>query len=127
MLGHRHPLREFLHADDLGEACVFALENWSALDIHAPRDDAGETLAFLNVGTGIDLSIRELAEQVAAAVGFNGSIEWDPNRPDGTSKKQLDTSRLTAMGWRAQIQLSEGLPMAYSDFSNELARGTLRT
>ena len=125
--GTGNPLREFLHADDLGEACVFALENWSALDIHAPRDDAGETLAFLNVGTGIDLSIRELAEQVAAAVGFNGSIEWDPNRPDGTSKKQLDTSRLTAMGWRAQIQLSEGLPMAYSDFSNELARGTLRT
>ena len=60
------PLREFLHADDLGEACVFALENWSALSEEAPRDDEGKPLAFLNVGTGIDLSIRELAEQVAS-------------------------------------------------------------
>ena len=120
------PLREFLHADDLGEACVFALQHWSALDENAPRDDAGETLAFLNVGTGIDQSIRELAHEVASAVGFQGSIEWDPSKPDGTMKKQLDVSRLTAMGWQARIQLSEGLPMAYSDFSNELAQGTLR-
>ena len=121
------PLREFLHADDLGEACVFALENWSALNEHAPRDDEGQPLAFLNVGTGIDLSIRELAEQVAAAVGFNGSIDWDQSKPDGTPKKQLDVSRLAAMGWRARINLSEGLPMAYKDFSNHLAAGTLRS
>ena len=120
------PLREFLHADDLGEACVFALKHWSALDENAPRDDAGETLAFLNVGTGIDQSIRELAHEVAAAVGFQGSIEWDTSKPDGTLKKQLDVSRLTAMGWQARIQLSEGLPMAYNDFSNELSQGTLR-
>ena len=92
------PLREFLHADDLGEACVFALENWSALSDDAPRDDEGKPLAFLNVGTGIDLSIRELAEQVAAAVGFNGSIHWDHSKPDGTPKKQLDVSRLTNHG-----------------------------
>ena len=120
------PLREFLHADDLGEACVFALEHWSTLDIHAPKDDAGKTLSFLNVGTGIDLSIKELAQKVAEAVSFKGSIEWDPSKPDGTLKKQLDVSRLTTMGWRAQIQLSEGLPMAYSDFSNALSAGTLR-
>ena len=74
------PLREFLHADDLGEACVFALEHWSALDDDAPRDDQGNPLAFLNVGTGIDLSIRELAEQVAAAVEFEGSIHWDNSK-----------------------------------------------
>ena len=61
-------------------------------------------LAFLNVGTGIDLSIRELAEQVAAVVGFNGSIQWDHSKPDGTPKKQLDVSRLTAMGWRASTK-----------------------
>ena len=88
------PLREFLHADDLGEACVFALEQWSALDSHAPRDDGGDPLAFLNVGTGIDISVRELAEQVAAAVDFNGSVHWDHNKPDGTPKKQLDISHL---------------------------------
>ena len=94
------PLREFLHADDLGEACVFALENWSALSEDAPEMMRTNHWVFLNVGTGIDLSIRELAEQVAAAVGFNGSIHWDHSKPDGTPKKQLDVSRqiLIAMG-----------------------------
>ena len=118
------PLREFLHADDLGEACVFALEHWSALSDKAPRDDNGKELAFLNVGTGIDLSIRDLAEQVAAAVGFNGSINWDHNKPDGTPKKQLDVSRLTAMGWRAKIGLTEGLVSTVNDFEqSENPRG----
>ena len=118
------PLREFLHADDLGEACVFALENWSTLNDHAPRDDEGEPLAFLNVGTGTDLSIRELAEQVAAAVGFKGSIAWDHSKPDGTPKKQLDVSRLAAMGWRARIALSEGLLDTVDDFKqSEQPRG----
>ena len=101
------PLREFLHADDLGEACVYALEHWSALNEDAPQDDEGNPLAFLNVGTGIDLSISELAQHVASAVGFKGSIHWDHSKPDGTPKKQLDVSRLTAMGWQAQIALSE--------------------
>ena len=110
------PLREFLHADDLGEACVFALENWSALSENAPQDDGGKPLSFLNVGTGIDLSIRELAEQVAAAVGFKGSIHWDHSKPDGTPKKQLDVSRLGAMGWRARIELTEGLVSTVSNF-----------
>ena len=124
--GTGKPLREFLHADDLGEACVFALENWSALDKNAPKDDKGEPLAFLNVGTGDDLSIRHLAEIVAAVVGFNGLIEWDPTKPDGTPKKQLNISRIAAMGWRAKITLNEGLPMAYRDFTSKLAAGTLR-
>ena len=120
------PLREFLHADDLGEACVFALQHWSSLDAHAPRDDAGEPLAFLNVGTGVDLSIRALAEKVAKTVGFNGTIKWDPSKPDGTPKKQLDVSRLASLGWRARIPLSEGLPMAYRNFTEQIANGTLR-
>ena len=120
------PLREFLHADDLGEACVFALEHWSALSEDAPKDDGDNPLGFLNVGTGIDLSINELAQQVASAVGFKGAIKWDTSKPDGTPKKQLDVSRLAAMGWQARIKLSDGLPMAYRDFSNQLACGTLR-
>ena len=114
--GTGKPLREFLHADDLGEACVFALEHWSSLSKDAPKDDLGNPLAFLNVGTGIDVSIRELAEQVAAAVGFNGSIEWDNTKPDGTPKKQLNVSRLTSMGWQAQIELSQGLKDTLADF-----------
>lgn len=120
------PLREFLHADDLGEACVFALEHWSTLSDDAPRNDAGDPLAFLNVGTGIDLSIKKLAEQVAASVGFGGAIHWDHSKPDGTPKKQLDVSRLAAMGWRAQIDLADGLPLAYMDFRRCLNNSMLR-
>lgn len=103
------PLREFLHVDDLGEACVFALERWQP----GPQE-----LQFLNVGTGVDLTIRELAEAVAAATGFSGSLEWDSSRPDGTPKKQLDVSRLAALGWRARIPLAEGLAGTVADFAS---------
>ncbi|WP_370594622.1 hypothetical protein [Synechococcus sp. CBW1006] len=80
----KSPLREFLHVDDLGEACVFAQEHWQP---------GPEELQFLNVGTGVDLSIRELAEAVAQATGFTGAIHWDTSKPDGTPKKQLNVSR----------------------------------
>ena len=124
--GTGEPLREFLHVDDLGGACVFALEHWSALNDQHPRDDEGQALAFLNVGTGIDLSIKELAQQVADVVGFNGSIEWDHSKPDGTPKKQLDVSRLTEMGWSAEIQLKDGLERAYKSYLSEISTGTIR-
>ena len=113
--GTGSPLREFLHAADLGQPCVFVLENWSALAESAPRDDAGQPLAFLNVGTGIDLSIHELATRIAATVGFNGTVEWDTTKPDGTPKKQLEVSRLRAMGWTAAISLPDGLARDYAD------------
>ena len=124
--GSGSPLREFLHADDLGAACVFALEHWSALADDAPKNDAGQPLAFLNVGTGVDLTIRSLAEQIAAVVGFVGDLLWDTTKPDGTPKKQLDVSRLQAMGWSASIPLSEGLLRAYADFKTALATEQLR-
>ena len=89
-----------------------------------PLDEGGEPLAFLNVGTGIDLSISKLSEMVAAAVDFNGLIRWDHSKPDGTPKKQLDVSRLTAIGWRARIALNEGITSAYDDFLHQLAAGT---
>jgi GDP-L-fucose synthase len=94
------PLREFLHVDDLGEACVFALEQWQP---------TADQLQHLNVGTGVDLTIRQLAEAVAKATGFRGTIAWDASKPDGTPKKQLDVSRLAKLGWRARIPLWEGL------------------
>ena len=124
--GSGTPLREFLHADDLGAACVFALEHWSALADDAPKNEAGQPLAFLNVGTGVDLTIRALAEQIAAVVGFSGDLHWDTSKPDGTPKKQLDVSRLRAMGWSASIPLADGLQRAYADFQTALAREQLR-
>ena len=119
-------MREFLHADDLGEASVFALERWSILDKNAPCDDDGNPLAFLNVGTGIDLKISELADKVASAVKYEGSIQWDHSKPDGTPKKQLNVSRLRQLGWEARITLEEGLPEAVKDFEERLASGKLR-
>ena len=118
--GTGSPLREFLHVDDLGEACVFSLERWSALTSDAPRDDQGKPLAFLNVGTGVDLTIKDLAEAVAEAVGFEGTIVWDTTKPDGTPKKQLDVSRMQALGWSARIPLAEGLASTVALFQEQL-------
>jgi GDP-L-fucose synthase len=120
------PLREFLHVDDLGEACVFALEHWDPAAADAPRDDSGQPLPFLNVGTGVDLSIRELAEAVAEATGYRGDILWDSSKPDGTPKKQLDVSRLAALGWRARIPLAEGLRSTVTLFREQLALEQVR-
>jgi GDP-L-fucose synthase len=112
--GSGHALREFLHVDDLGEACVFVLEYWQ------PQLD---DLPFLNVGTGVDLTICELAEQVAEACGYRGEILWDTSKPDGTPKKQLDVSRLSALGWKAQISLANGLMSTLADFAaNRISR-----
>jgi len=115
--GTGSPLREFLHVDDLGEACVFALEQWQP----GPDD-----FQFFNVGTGVDLTIRELAEAVAAATGFQGEIVWDTSKPDGTPKKQLDVSRLAAFGWRARIPLAEGLRSTVALFRQQLQDNVVR-
>jgi GDP-L-fucose synthase len=124
--GTGSPLREFLHVDDLGEACVFALERWDPGAADAPLDDAGTPLSFLNVGTGVDLSIRELAEAVARATGFQGEILWDSSQPDGTPKKQLDVSRLSRLGWQAKIALSDGLRSTVDGFRDHLQRQCIR-
>ncbi|TDN67461.1 GDP-L-fucose synthase [Paraburkholderia sp. BL10I2N1] len=97
------PRREFLHVDDLAAATVFVLENEVADGL-------------LNVGVGEDLSIREVAERVAVAIGFDGQIVFDTTKPDGTPRKLLDVSRLARMGWRASIGLREGLEATYRDF-----------
>ena len=110
-------MREFLHGDDLGEACLFALEHWQ------PGPDKQQ---FLNVGTGVDLTIRELAEAVAAATGFQGEILWDTCKPDGTPKKQIDVSRLANLGWRARIPLREGLESTVALFRDQLRQQLVR-
>jgi GDP-L-fucose synthase len=124
--GTGSPLREFLHVDDLGEACVFALEHWDPAHRGAPCDLAGQPLSHLNVGTGLDLTIRQLAEAVAEATGFEGEILWDSSKPDGTPKKQLDVSRMAALGWTAQIPLLDGLRSTVTCFREQLHQQTVR-
>jgi GDP-L-fucose synthase len=92
--------REFLHSDDLGRACVFLLENY---------DDE----VAINVGVGQDVSIKELAELIQGVVGFEGEIEWDSSKPDGTPRKLLDVSRISSLGWKAQISLEDGIASTY--------------
>jgi GDP-L-fucose synthase len=98
--GSGTPKREFLHADDLGRACVYLLENYN--------DDVA-----INVGVGEDVSIKELAELIKETVGFSGSIDWDSSKPDGTPRKLLDVSRITKLGWKAQISLKDGIASTY--------------
>jgi GDP-L-fucose synthase len=104
------PLREFLYADDLGDACVFLMENYSEEQ-------------FINVGSNTEISIRELSERVRRIVGFPGEIIWDPSKPDGTPRKLMDSSRLFAMGWRPGVNLETGIRLACEDFLARQPRG----
>ncbi len=101
--------RELMHVDDLAEAAIFCLENWFPSDISAPKDISGYPLNFLNVGTGKDISIKELANKIAEIVKFDGEIFWDEKMPDGTPRKVLDISRLKKLGWESKIDLNSGL------------------
>lgn len=104
------PYREFLHVDDLADACVFLMNNYDGSEI-------------VNIGTGKDITIRGLAELVKKVVGFRGEIAWDSTKPDGTPKKQLDVSRLTALGWSPKIDLEEGIRTTYEWYLQNAARG----
>jgi GDP-L-fucose synthase len=97
------PLREFLYADDLADACVYLMEQ-------------GYSGPLVNIGTGTDISIRELAETVVKVVGFEGRLTFDTSKPDGTPRKLMDVSRLHGLGWQAKTGLTEGIALAYKDF-----------
>ena len=104
------PRREFLHVDDLADACVFLLRNYSGAE-------------HVNVGCGSDLTIGELARLICGVVGFEGRLEFLTDKPDGTPRKLLDTSRLSALGWQPRIGLAEGLAATYREFLDEHADG----
>ena len=108
--GSGTPRREFLHVDDMAAACVHVME----LDEAVLRDHTRPMLSHINVGTGEDCTIRELAETVARVTGFTGRLVFDTDKPDGAPRKLLDVSRLAALGWRPQIGLEEGLRDAYA-------------
>ncbi|MBL7750474.1 MAG: GDP-L-fucose synthase, partial [Chitinophagaceae bacterium] len=100
--GTGSPKREFLHADDMAAACVYLMKNYN---------EEG----FLNIGTGEDLSIKELAEMIKEITGYTGEIKWDTTRPDGTPRKLMDVSRLHSLGWKASIELREGIAAVYKE------------
>jgi GDP-L-fucose synthase len=97
------PRREFMHVDDLARACVFLMKNYSQEQ-------------FINIGTGVDVTIREAVELVRQTIGYQGDVIWDSTKPDGAPCKLLDISRLTALGWKPQIDLPTGLKLAYESF-----------
>ncbi len=101
--GTGSPMREFLYADDLAEACMYLMENYNEAEL-------------VNVGTGVDVTIKELAETVREIVGFEGDLVWDTSKPDGTPRKLMDVSKLHAAGWKHTIELKEGIKLAYEDF-----------
>ncbi|MCA9035289.1 MAG: GDP-L-fucose synthase [Planctomycetaceae bacterium] len=109
--------REFMHVDDLAEAVLFAMEHWQSPEV-------------INIGTGVDVSIRELAEAIAAEVGFKGELKWDTSKPDGMPRKCMDVSRLQSLGYESRISLSEGIRQMISEYrcikSNSIADNDLK-
>jgi GDP-L-fucose synthase len=112
--GTGSPRREFLHADDLADAVVFLMERYDYKDI-------GE---IVNIGCGEDVTIKELAETVKRIVGFEGQLNWDTGRPDGTPRKLLDISRIRELGWQPKISLDQGITSVYEDFQTNFKRYT---
>lgn len=107
--GTGSPMREFLHVDDLADAAVFLMQNYSGSDI-------------VNIGTGEDVTIKELAETIQRIVGYKGSIEWDSTKPDGTPRKLLDVSKLHGLGWKHSLTLEEGLRQTYAWYKEHAGR-----
>ena len=116
--GSGNPLREFLYVDDLGDAVVFALEKWDPKSENAPLDKHGNPLFYLNVGTGKDIRIEELAKKIAAFSGYEGQIYWDSKKPDGTFRKILNVNKIKELGWEHKTSLDEGLKKTIISYQN---------
>lgn len=101
--GTGSPMREFLHADDLADACVYLMENY---------DDP----TLVNIGTGVDITIKELAETIKTETGYEGDIVWNTDKPDGTPRKLMDVSKLHGLGWKHKIDLKEGIAKVYAEY-----------
>jgi GDP-L-fucose synthase len=115
--GSGTPKREFLYSEDMADACVYLMNLPDAQFVPLLGQDRNDGLPpLMNIGVGHDLSIRELAETVKDVVGYQGAIEFDATKPDGTPRKLMDVGRLNAMGWKAHTGMREGLARAYQDF-----------
>ena len=124
--GTGRPRREFMHVDDLAQACTFALEEWDPKAKNAPLDKDGLPLTLLNVGTSKDISIKELAELIKDLTSYKGKIIWDTSKPDGTYQKLLDVSKMNKLGWKAKIDLEQGLKITYEEYLKDLEKNNLR-
>jgi len=116
------PMREFLHVDDMAAACIHVMN----LDAATYAANTNPMLSHINVGTGRDVTIRELAETLASVVGFTGRIAFDPSKPDGTLRKLMDVERLANLGWHYQIELKDGLTSAYRWYVDNLHHEAIR-
>ncbi len=124
--GTGNPKREFLHVDDLGKACLYVLENWDPSSENSPLDENNYPLAFLNVGSGEEVTIKKLAELIANEFQFKGSIIWDTSKPDGTPRKLLDVEKIKQIGWKPSINLEFGIRETVKSYKSELFNKTLR-
>jgi GDP-L-fucose synthase len=106
--GTGKPMREFLHVDDMAEACLFLMQNYDGKQ-------------FVNIGTGKDITIRELAETIMETVGYQGKLTFNTDKPDGTPRKLMDVSKINNLGWQHKIDLKEGIEKTYQDFLNNVA------
>jgi len=109
--GDGSAFREFLYSDDLADAVVYLLENKDFADI-------GE---FVNIGSGSEVTIRQLSETIARIVGYAGEVQWDTTKPNGTPRKLMDSGRLFALGWKPKVGLEDGIRKAYADFLSRYA------
>ena len=107
--GDGSPLREFMYVEDMADACVYLMNNY----------EGNETV---NIGTGKELTIKQLTELVAKIIGYNGEIRWDETRPNGTPRKLLDVSKLTKLGWKYKVELEDGIKLSYNDFLSRVIR-----
>lgn len=114
--GTGKPLREFMYVDDLAEGLCYLMENVEAKNLY------DKNLSFLNIGTGKDLSIAELAKMISEIVGFKGEVVYDNSKPDGTPRKLLDVSRINSLGWKAKTELREGIEKTYEWFVKNVQR-----
>jgi len=115
--GSGKPLREFLYVDDLAEACYFLLKHWYPNKNNSPLDESGNPLNWINVGSDYEISIKDLANKISNIIDFQGEIIWDRNKPDGTPRKLLDSSRIREFGWQPKVSLENGIRFAIEDFN----------
>jgi len=118
--GDGSPLREFLHVDDLADACLFTLLYWDPSKKDSPKLDSGNELCYLNVGTGIEITIKDLAKKIANEFGYTGEILWDKSKPNGTPRKLLNIERIKNIGWSPKKKLEQGIPETINIFKKEI-------